>query len=182
MLRSNSIKVGAVAVLAALSFSACGGGGADKVEPATYVTSICTSVGEWVTVIQEKAGALGSALTGEASQAKEQLDSFLGDTVTETETLLEALAEAGVPDVDGGEELAQDLIDTFEAAKEALQDGKDQVADLPEDDPEAFAQQAQTIGTDIQTALTSLGTTLDEAPEALTKAAADEPKCQTVGG
>lgn len=143
---------------------------------------VCTSVNDWVTSIQERGANLGSELSGEASQAKEKLDEFLGQAVEATDTLIAAIDEAGVPDVDGGEDIANALKETFEKAKEALEDAQARVADLPEDDPAAFSEQAATLGTDIQTAMGDLGSTLEEAPEELTEAAKDEPACQEVAG
>lgn len=178
MLRSKFVRLISVLAVSALISGACGG--SEGVEPSAFVKGVCTSVSDWVTSIQERAGSLGSELSGEPAQAKEKLDEFLGQAVEATDTLIGALDEAGVPDVDGGEDIADALKETFENAKEALEDAQARVADLPEDDPAAFSEQASTLGTDIETAMGDLGATLEDAPEEITQAAEDEPACQQV--
>lgn len=179
-MRSKFVRLVSILAVSALISGACGG--SEGVEASAFVKDVCTSVNDWVTSIQERAGNLGSELSGETSQAKEKLDEFLGQAVEATDTLIAALDEAGIPDVDGGEDVANALKETFEEAKGALEDAQARVADLPEDDPAAFTEQASTLGTDIQTAMGGLGTTLEEAPEELTQAAEDEPACQEVAG
>ena len=179
-MRSKFVRLVSVLAVSALISGACGG--SEGVEASAFMKDVCTSVTEWVTSIQERAGNLGGELTGEASQAKEKLDEFLGQAVEATDTLIAAIDEAGIPDVDGGEDIASALKETFENAKKALEDAQARVADLPEDDPAAFSEQASALGADIQTAMGDLGTTLEEAPEELTQAAEDEPACQELGG
>ena len=180
MLRSRFVRLISVLAVSALISGACGG--SEGVEASAFVKDVCTSVGDWVTSIQEQGAGLSGDLSGEASQAKEKLEEFFGLAVEATDTLISAIDEAGVPDVDGGEDIASELNETFENAKEALEDTQAGVADLPEDDPAAFAEQATVLGTDIQTAMGDLGTTLEEAPEELTQASEDEPACQELGG
>lgn len=179
-MRAMSTRVMAVAAAFAFLLAGCGDSGG--VAPATYVKSMCTSVNDWVTTIQSGAGGLEGELTGEAVQAKEKLDEFFGVAIDATDTLIAELKEAGSPDVDGGEEIADDLVATFEAAKAALEDAREKVADLPEDDPGAFVEQASALGTDIQTAMGDLGSTMEDAPDALTEATLDEPSCQQLTG
>lgn len=165
---------------AVLLFTACGGG--DKVSPEAFAKDVCSAVGKWVGSIQDKASSLGSALTGEPAQAKEKLDEFLGQAVDATDELIASVDDAGVPDVDGGEDLANDLSDTFEKAKEALEETRGKVADLPEDDPQAFSQQASELGNEIQTTMGNLGDSLGDAPDELTQAFQDEEGCQQIAG
>lgn len=179
-MRATSIRVMAVAAVSALLFASCGG--SDAVSPATYAESMCTSVNDWVTAIQERASGLEGELTGEAAQAKDKLDEFFGVAIDATDTLIAELGEAGAPDVEGGEGLAGDLIETFEKAKAALEEARGKVADLPEDDPQAFMEQSTALGTDIQTAMNDLGSTMEDAPDALTEATLDEPACQQLTG
>ncbi|MPZ69948.1 MAG: hypothetical protein GEU71_10510 [Actinobacteria bacterium] len=100
-MRATSIKVMAVAAVSALLFVSCGG--SDGVAPATYAKSVCNSVNDWVTAIQERAAGLEGELTGEAAQAKDKLDEFFGVAIDATDTLIAELEEAGAPDVEGGE-------------------------------------------------------------------------------
>ncbi len=179
-MRSTSVRVMAVAAVSALLFTSCGG--SDAIEPGAYAESMCNSVNDWVTAIQERAAGLEGELTGEAAQAKEKLDEFFGVAIDATDTLIAELEEAGTPDVDGGEGLAEDLIETFEKAKAALEEARGKVADLPEDDPAAFLEQSTALGTDIQTAMNDLGSTMEDAPDALTEATQEEPACQQLTG
>jgi hypothetical protein len=179
MFRFTSLRIVA-ALLAMATLASCG---SDGVAPEAYVKSICESVGSWVSGIQAESGALNEAVSGgDAAVAKQKLDEFLGTTVTLTDTLLKDLDEAGVPDVDGGEEFAKDMISTFEEAKTALEDAQGQVAALPEDDPTAFQTQAQALGASIQETMSNLGSTLGDGPDELGQIAQDEAACQSLAG
>jgi hypothetical protein len=163
----------------ALLAGACGGGdgGAD---PESYAADICSAVGDWVTAIQEGAGEIQP--TEDPQGGIDALQSFLDDAVAETEDLISAVDDAGAPDVDGGEEFADDLKAAFEEAKTVLEDARDQAADLPTDDPAAFTEAASELGTSVQEALGAVGGELTEPDsEELTTAFEETEECSAIG-
>ena len=157
-----------------------GGGGGDTVSAESYAADICTAVGDWVTAIQE--GASEITTSADASSGVEVLQSFLEDAVTETEALISDVEDAGAPDVDGGEEFADQLRGAFDEAKTVLEDARDQAADLPTDDPAAFSTAAADLGTSVQEALGTVGSELSEpSDESLATAFEEEEACTSIG-
>ena len=188
MILSRDKRLSMFAALAALALfvGACGGdddggdGGGDTVSPESYAADICTAVGDWVTAIQDGAGEITTS--ADASSGVEALQSFLDDAVTETEALISEVEDAGAPDVDGGEEFADQLKAAFGEAKTVLEDARDQAADLPTDDPAAFSTAAADLGTSVQEALGAVGSELSEpSDESLATAFEEEEACTSIG-
>ena len=187
MSRNKRLSMLAAVAALALFVGACGGGdddggggGGDTVSPESYAADICTAVGDWVTAIQE--GASEIATSADASSGVAVLQSFLEDAVTETEALISNVEDAGAPDVDGGEEFADQLQGAFDEAKTVLEDARDQAADLPTDDPAAFSTAAADLGTSVQEALGTVGSELSEpSDESLATAFEEEEACTSIG-
>ena len=163
----------------ALIAGACGGG--DGASPDSYAADICSAVGDWVTAIQSGASDIQESADPQAGV--DALQSFLEDAVEETETLIGEVEDAGAPDVDGGEEFADQLQSAFEEAKTVLEDARDQAEDLPTDDPAAFTEAAGELGSSVQEALSAVGSELSQ-PEAdeLATAFEEEETCTSIGG
>ena len=186
---SRDKRLSMLAALAALALfvGACGGGddeggdgGGDTVSPESYAADICTAVGDWVTAIQD--GASEITTSADASSGVEVLQSFLDDAVTETEALISEVEDAGAPDVDGGEEFADQLRSAFDEAKTVLEGARDDAADLPTDDPAAFSTAAAELGTSVQEALGAVGSELSEpSDESLATAFEEEEACTSIG-
>jgi len=188
--RNKRLSMLAAVAALALFVGACGGGdddgggggeGSDEtVSAETYAADICTAVGSWVTAIQE--GSSEIATSADASSGVEALQSFLEDAVNETETLISEVEDAGAPDVDGGEEFADQLRSAFDEAKTVLEGARDDAADLPTDDPAAFSTAAAELGTSVQEALGAVGTELSEpSDESLATAFEEEEACTSIG-
>ncbi len=163
--------------------AACGGGG--KVSAEEYVKAICTEVMAWTGEIQTLSEEVGQNLSAEATPLEGQavLADFLDDVVAATDDHLAGVKDAGVPDVENGEEIAGTLVGVFEDAKEILVDARAKVDELPTDDPAAFGTAADQLGGSIQSALEGVGGGLGslESPE-LSEAAGAEPACAELGG
>src|SRR6266508_4353014 len=91
---------------------------AKKVPPKEWAHSVCTSLGDWETSIRDLTSefrAAGGSSTDPA-QVKDSLVTFLGNTVSETETLLTqfkaAASRIGNDITEGGTKLSQ----TFRSA------------------------------------------------------------------
>ena len=187
MLRSKALSFGALFAAGSLGLAGCGGdGGGDTVSADAFAQDICTSVGDWVQTVQDKAGAIGESIDPNASpeEGKEALGNFLGEIVADTEQLVSEVEDAGVPDVDGGEEISQDLTAAFEEAQRILEDAQADVEDFPTDDPQAFAEAAGNLGPSVQEALGEVGNSLQstDSAEELQQAFEDEAACAEVQG
>jgi hypothetical protein len=146
-----------------MAFSGIACNQASGVDPNAFATDVCTSAKDWVDTIQQGAQTFGGGLSANSSpeQIRDGLVGFLDDAIAETEELIGEVEEAGVPDVDGGEEASQTLIDAFNRVKSAFEDARAEAQALPTDDQQAFMQGAQQLGTTVQQALTEIGQELE---------------------
>ena len=199
----KSTRLWALALIMVFAFIACGGG--DDPEPAAeepteaseapaespaaetataeeFVSTLCTSMGDWVTNLQEgQSEVQANVEPGNIQSGIDALTTFFDSAVSATDELIASIEGAGVPDIDGGEEIQQELLTKFGEAKAALESARDQVASLPSDDPQAFADAAQDLGTTIQTQLSSIGDALSALSQAdLDAAAAADPACSSL--
>lgn len=201
MTRWKSTRFWALALVLVLVFTACGGddGGGDteaapetsqttSASPSTvgaqeYVATLCTEMQNWLTKLQEGQTQVQETVQPGADPADGQaaLATFFDGAVTATDELITAIEDAGVPDVEGGETISQDILAKFQDAKAALESARAQVDSLPTNDPQAFADAAQELGTTIQSQLQSIGDALStlSQPE-LDQAAAQEPACTSL--
>ena len=199
MVRWKSTKLWALASVLVLVFVACGGDDGDEeaapeasettsASPSTvgaqeYVSTLCTEMQNWLTKLQEGQTQVQQTVQPGADPAEGQaaLATFFDSAVTATEELITAIEDAGVPDVEGGEAISQDILTKFQDAKEALESARAQVDTLPTDDPQAFGRAAQELGTAVQSQLESIGDALStlSQPE-LDEAAAQEPACTSL--
>jgi len=162
---------------------ACGGGG--KVSAGEYVAAICTEVTAWTGEVQSLSEDIGQNLSAGATPTEGQaaLAKFLDDVVAATDDHLAGVKDAGVPDVENGEEIAGTLVGVFEDAKQILVDARAKVDELPTDDSTAFATAADELGGSVQSALEGVGGGLGTLESAeLSRAAQEEPACAQLAG
>jgi hypothetical protein len=180
----------ALGALLTLGLSACGGddgdggngsAGGEGTSASAYAAEVCGAMKDWVSTVQEKSSALGeSAAAGDAEEGKELLVTLLGDISDATGDLVGAVEDAGVPDVDNGEEISANLADAFRQAQQILDDAQEDVEALPSD-PAAFQQGAAEIGPTLQEAISSITASLEGSQsDELDQAFEEEEACQTV--
>jgi hypothetical protein len=169
----------------AIVLGACGGDeGGDGVEPQQYARGVCRAASGWVSTLVGQSGRLGG---GEPSKAT--FTAFLDDATASTDRLIGQVREAGVPEVDGGQEFSDSLVASLGEVRAAFQDARERVADLPEritdpDEQQAFVEELTRILDDVQNATRQIVQDLqEEAPPELDQAFEDEPTCDiTVPG
>lgn len=164
-----------LATVVALSFAACGGGGG--VDPETWAEDVCGAASDWVNAIVEGQGDLASATS--PAEGREVLGEFLDNAVTETEDFIAAVDDAGVPDVDEGEERAEELGAALDKALEVLEEARDKVDDLS-DDPAEFQTGAAELGASAQEALASFGEGFGDSAE-LEEVFQENETCTSIG-
>ena len=177
---------------AGIALAACGdddddggGGGGDQVSAEDYASAVCSSTQDWVQGLQKRAtdlqGSLGTDISPE--EGKEALAGFLDDVISDTEDWITGLNDAGVPDVSGGEDAAEDLRAAAEEAKGVLEDTRSSVDDLPTDDEQEFAQEAGKVGTATEDSLGKVGDAISEPESEELKTALEEtPACTELAG
>jgi hypothetical protein len=92
----------------ALAAAACGGGGSDEPEgvpSAQWAASVCGSLQDWQTSLQQKAQALTRDVmqANSPEAAKRQIGDFLDEVIVETDAMMAEIGEAEQPAVDQGE-------------------------------------------------------------------------------
>lgn len=181
----------AVTALLSLAFlAACGGGdGPEGVEPMAWTADVCGSLEQWQSTLEEKAQALTSEVlqAADAEDAKRRIGGFLTDVIADTDRMLDAVGEAGVPAVEDGEAIVNDLTGGLRQVRAAFQQARDRVVALPTGDPDEFQGELVVIGRDLQTRGETIEETLqriDEKYEAdeLDKAFDQTPACREFQG
>jgi hypothetical protein len=160
----------------------CGGGG--KVGPEEYVASVCTEVGGWVEEVQARSDRLGKDVASVTANdtRRDLLAEYFDDLIALTDDHLAGMRNAGVPDVDAGQAIADAFVGVFEDAKVALQDARGKVDELPTDDPAAFAAAAGELGNSIESALTEVGGSIEGLDSPELTAAAQDQDCPALTG
>lgn len=157
------------------------GGSSETVSAEAYAADVCGAMQDWIAGIEERAQDIGSGLDGtDADAGKQALADLLSEMSNSTGDLVSAVEDAGVPDVEGGEDAADSLVTAFEEVQQILEDAQADVEELPSD-VQGFQQGAAELGPTIQEALTSVGESLeDPASEDLKNAFQEEEACSAV--
>lgn len=185
---SRTAALGLTLLLAA-GLAACGGdddgngggGSSETVSAEAYAADVCGAMKDWVSTIQDQAASIGENIQArDAQSGKDALSDLLADMSASTGDLVSAVEDAGVPNVDGGEEAADSLVSAFEDLQAILDDAQQDVADLPTD-PEGFKKGAAELAPTLQEALSSVGSSLEE-PESqeLQEAFENEESCSAI--
>jgi hypothetical protein len=181
--------VGASAV--ALVLVACGNGdggsGGDNgtVSPETYAQNLCASMQTYIYDVTALSTDFAAAIDPAASldEQKTAVLAFLDDVLEATDRLISSVDDAGVPDIDDGEDVVVAIEETFAEARGILDEARAEVETISVEDPQAFVEQLNAIGQTIQTSLGEIGSSLAaiDAPE-LNAAVNDDPECAAVAG
>jgi hypothetical protein len=178
----------AVVLLVAVAVGGCGGSSSKssngKVTPEAYVNQICSSVGDWLRAVVNGSAQIGKELTpgSTPAHAKQALETLMHNSVADSERVVAGLQAAGTPNVPGGEEIAAELVGSFQQATAALRHVEAQVKSLPTDDKKAFLNGARQVGGAVQSSLASIGTGLSSLRSSqLQRAASKSQACKNLG-
>jgi hypothetical protein len=183
------VRLAAAALVALVLVSGCGGNGEPEGrEPGEWVADVCSAVTSWVDGVQEESSALGETAQGveDLEQARDQFVDFFDQVIDRTDQMLAATDEAGIPAVEDGEAIAEDLRSTLAPIQDAFEDARAEAEDLPADDPAAFQAGATEIGETVQEEAQEIGRAFDklerqyDVPE-LDEAFEQEEACSAIG-
>ena len=177
-------------VLVVTVLASCGGGGgsggsSDKVDPKTYVHSVCGAVLSWVNSAKQGSTQLQQVVGVGTSpaDAKTALGDYMDSLVQKTQTVLSQLQDAGVPDIPNGESVSSAFIDAFQKIQRAFSQARESIAGLSTTSPAAFRAAAQHLGTTLQASLQGIGSSLNKIGQdpALVQATKTDQSCQQLG-
>lgn len=202
-MRRTLILVSLLAALAVLA-AACGGGddetaapevettatetteaaGGGAVPASDWANDVCTALGDWQQELTSGAPTIEDA--ADVENVQQTLVGYLDSVVTATETMIEDVRAAGHPDVDQGEQIAQDFQEALAPVRDSFAQARDDVDALDASDPAAFSEQLSAIGTELNEAGSQAASAFDqlaqEYPNAdLQASAQDAPACQSLG-
>lgn len=156
-----------------------GGPQPETVSATEYLTGVCGSVASWVEEIQGLNEDLSANLDPTSLESvKESMLGFLDDVIASTNTVIDEVEGVGVPDVENGAAAAETILTGLRESRGVFEDARDRVDAMATDDPAAFTQELQAMGTDLQTSLSDIGEELEtfEVPD-LDEASEDVPEC-----
>jgi hypothetical protein len=161
---------------------ACGGGN-DTVSARDYVSDVCGAVKQYTDSIQNRVSDIQSNAPQNPEEGKELLTSFMSEMINDTDELIASVDGAGIPDVEDGEQIAEEVQTALEDVRQILNNARSQIEDLPTDDPQAFAEGTQEIGTSLQESGEGIQSGLSELQSAeLEEASQDVEACQEIQG
>jgi hypothetical protein len=136
-----------------------------KVPPKQWAHSVCTSLRDWSTNIKDLTTEFRSSggSSTDAAQVRDSLVSYLGNTVTETETLLTQLDRAGTPNFKDGSKVATLFQNAMTDVRDLFATGQQNAANLDTTDLTQFRASASSIGNDITQGGTKLSQTFRSA-------------------
>lgn len=167
----------ATLLLLSLVLGACGGGMA----PGAWAASVCQALGPWRTDISsltERASQQMAAATTPA-QAKENLVRLLTGAEQATETARAKVEAAGVPDVDGGQAIADGFVSALAAMRDAYGRAKTTIDGLATGDAPVFYDSVESAMTtlNVEYGRSALDTTKISSAE-LRQAFDEVPECR----
>jgi hypothetical protein len=151
-MRRRRLRFAALVVVIPVVLASCGGGGGGgKVSATDYASSVCTHIKTWLAQIKQRASDLKTAVSPGTSpqRGKDLLGSYLDGVISDTDGMINAIKDAGTPDVPNGSQISDTLVSGLDQAKAAFDDARSQVDQLPTNSRTAFAHAAEQLGTSI---------------------------------
>ncbi len=181
---------------------ACGGG-TKTVSASAFAKGFCGTVTDWMDAVEQRSNELESTLGDVQAdlgdepsdeRARAAVDEVRRTVVRGLETFRDEtgdvvgeLDDVGNPDIEGGEQLVDDVQAIFAQAEEAVDGYIDEVDALDTEDPETVVRGFVDVNTEIDRELGSIFGEFAELPdrypsEQLTAAFDNEPACAPFEG
>lgn len=160
--------------------SADGGAGSGRVTAEAWASSVCGATADWIDEIETLNAGLQEHLDASSLEAlRDSTVDYFDDLLASTDRMIDRVDAAGVPDVEGGAQVAGHVRSGLATARRALRDARERAAALATDDPETFSGELRQIGEEVATSLSDVGASMARfrSPE-LDAASEDVPECQ----
>jgi hypothetical protein len=135
--RRGGVTLASLLAVAALVTS-CGGD--DSVSVDDYANDLCTALRGWAQELRDRQAELQAGAQPEESpeSARDALQQFVDGAAAATDDLVEDIDDAGRPDTESGEEVADAFRGALEDTRGELEQAQDEVSDIPTDDPREY--------------------------------------------
>ncbi len=134
------VASGLLFVLVSAGTGGCGSDGSGDVAPKRWAQSVCTALTPWRAEIADLTTKAQQQLQAAktATQTKNNIVDLLSGAETASEKARLGISGAGVPDVSGGDKVAQQFTASLSKARDAYGNAKRSVQALPTGDAKAF--------------------------------------------
>ena len=150
-----------------LTVSGCGG--EDSVAVDDYANDLCTALTGWTETLRDRQAELqeGGEPGTTPQEDRAALQSFVDGAVEASDTLVDEVEAAGVPDIDNGDEVADAFREAVVETRSELEAAQDDVGEIPTDTPDAYQAAVDDFVTDLRATLEGIDEHLEglEAPE-----------------
>ena len=102
----SRVRFVALTLVIPIVLAACsGGGGGSKVSADAYASTVCTHVKTWLDQIRQRASELQTAMSPGTSptRGRDLLGSYLDNVISDTDDMINAIKDAGTPDISNGD-------------------------------------------------------------------------------
>lgn len=128
-----------------------------------WAEDFCGNFEGWIGDIQGASESVADDIEpGDIQGGKDAIVNLFEVASTETESLIADIEAGGVPDVEDGDQLVDDLTSKFEDFNGAIEDAKAQAETIPVDDPAAFQTQVTELTGTFETEVTAVGESFSE--------------------
>jgi hypothetical protein len=174
-----------LALLTVLGIATGCGGSADssgeRIEPKAWAKSVCGAVKPWSAEIRNLQEQARKKITtrSDVEQTKDELVALFGGMELATDAALRKVKKAGVPEVDDGQQIADQFVHALTAARDSFGTGMSAVQRLPTVDQNAFYDGVVAAGDAMSKENNEAGKAFaNVSSPALDKAFDEVPECQ----
>lgn len=151
------------------------------VEPATWAKSVCSALAPWRTKVADLTAAaqreIGQA--GTPAQTKQTLTTLLGGAADASEQARSKVSAAGIPDVDGGDGVADQFVTALTRARDAYGHARTTVAGLDTGQAKPFYDAVDEAFTRLNDEYAGSALDISEVgPEELRRSFDEVPECR----
>jgi len=168
-----------VVAVAALALVVGGCGGSGRPDAEAWAGTVCEALAPWMNQIDDLTGAANQAMTPDSSptDAKAELLGLLSGAAEASQTALDSVIAAGVPDVADGQEVADRFAGSLAGTRDAYQAAHDDLTALDPEDPEFYGEVARVM-TELVDAYGAVPQVAELNSVELSEAFASVPECQ----
>jgi hypothetical protein len=124
------------------------GGAAGKEVPAKeWMGTLCTSIEKWR---QPVADVPATGDNNNLAEMKPVVVDFLSSLGKATDEMVETMAKAGVPDIEGGPKAAGDFNAALAKTKTSIDEARTKIEGIPDNDPATYPDGLSQLGTILQ--------------------------------